>query len=119
MRGLDEPSRSDDVTFTALHSVERARPPGTFHRRYRRRGPRSHDALCRRRHRGEPIVSQILPQGGGPCQSGPDLPLIHDDVTIFHCNLRGFITNSPELEARLLIMDRRPLYYLFNRDVVE
>ena len=83
MRGFDEALRSDDVTFTALHSVERARPPGTFHRRYRRRGPRSHDALCRRRHRGASNVSQILPQGGGPCQSGPDLPLIHDDVTFF------------------------------------
>ena len=99
-----------EYSITAPHTVGCARPPCTRHsRRFRRRGPRSYDALSRRRHRREFVVSPVLPQGGGPCQSGLIPPLIHDDVTIFHCNIRGFITNSPELEARLLIMgDKRP-----------
>ena len=86
-----------------------ARPPCIrTSRRFRRRGPRSSDALLRRRHRRDLVVSPILPQGGGPCKSGPDPPLFHADVTIFHCNIRGFRSNSPELEARLMIMEKKP-----------
>ena len=87
------------------------RPPGTLlSRRFRRRGPRSQDALFRRRRRQRIDVSPVLPQSGGPCQSGPDPLFLHDisNITIFHCNLRGFITNSPELEARLILMEKSP-----------
>ena len=88
-----------------------ARPPCTLRsRRHRRRGPRSHDALLRRRHRHCIDVSPVLPQGGGPSQAGPFPPLTRDInfITIFHCNIRGFITNCSELDARLLLMESSP-----------
>ena len=95
--------------FTAPHFVGCPRPPGTHSsRRFRRRGPQSHDALFRRQRRLDIDVSPVLPQGGGSCQSGRDPSLSNDDVTIFHCNLRGFITNRPVLVVLLRIIDKRP-----------
>ena len=79
------------------------------HRRYHRRGPRFIEALLRKRRRQKVFVSPVLPQGGGPCESGPDPPFTYFDFTsIFHSNVRGFITNSPKLEAQLYLMDKRP-----------
>ena len=57
----------DTYTITALHSVDCARPPcPQKSRRFRRRGPRSRDAIIRRRQ-GCSVLLVLVPQGGGPC----------------------------------------------------
>ena len=104
----------DDCTIyekhlSALHLVECARPPCNENsRRFRRRGPRSEEALQRRRRHIGAALPVLLPQGGGPCQSGPDPPSINEYIYLFHCNIRGFTSNSPELEVRLMLMEKRP-----------
>ena len=86
--------------------MERARPPGTRHRRFRRRGPRSAEALLRRAG-GLHVNSSIpaLPVSGGPSQSGP-LPLssLCTPFSIFHCNVRGLLLKLTEVNARLKLM---------------
>ena len=67
----------DEHVFTALRLSESVRPPGLLHRRWRRQGPRSVDALARRTrapaaHAAPPVVRSCpaaSPHEGGPCKS--------------------------------------------------
>ena len=99
-----------EYSSTAL-LTDVVRPPGNIRKRNRRRGPRSSEALIRRslpRRIGEPVfenqVASVpctpMPRGGDPCESGSYPPSLNCSFTIFHCNIRGFLCNSAELEAR-------------------
>ena len=96
--------------------MERARPPGTRHRRLRRRGPRSAEALSRRV--SCLYVNSIipaLPESGGPSQSGP-LPLssLCTPFAMFHCNVRGLLLKLTEVNARLKLMPEKPTILCFT-----
>ena len=96
--------------------MERARPPGTRHRRFRRRGPRSAEGLLRRvggLHVNYSIP--VLPVSGGPSQSGP-LPLssLCTPFFIFHCNVRGLLFKLTEVNARLKFIPEKPSILCFT-----
>ena len=82
-----------------------------MHRRWRRRGPRSLDALTKRARAPAPSVvppvvrtSRVIPpRGGDPCQSGSVPPSIINCFTILHHNIRGFLSHKRELEILLSI----------------
>ena len=107
MRRCDEHLRKYGVTFTALHSLERAQPPGTSHRRYRRRGPRSSRALARRPNRILNVIDPV-PLGGGLRQSGPLPPVLARRFTILHCNVRGLLSQLSEVNTRIALMPNNP-----------
>ena len=79
-----------EIRTAALHLLDRERPPGTLHRRWRRRGPRSLDALSRRaRAPAARVVPPVVrtgrvvpPRGGDPCQSGSVPPSIINYFTM-------------------------------------
>ena len=84
------------IRSAALRLSDRERPPGFMHRRWRRRGPRSLDALIRRTRAPAatvvpPVVRPcrvVLPRDGGPCESGSAPPSIINCFTILHHNIR-------------------------------
>ena len=85
-----------------------ARPPCIrISRRFRRRGPRSSDALLRRRHRRDFDVSLILPQGGDPCKYGPDPFCSMLMLPFFIVTYVVLVRVNPELETRLMIMEKK------------
>ena len=94
------------IRITALRLSDRDRPPGYLHRRWRRRGPRSLDALARRSRalaaRFVPPVARTCPavflQDSGSCESGSVPPSIISCFTILHQNIRGFLFHKRELE---------------------
>ena len=100
-----------EIRIAALHLLDRERPPGYLHRRWRRRGPRSLDALARRsRPSAASVVPPVVranrvfsPHDGGPCESGSVPPSIINSFTILHHNIRGFLIHKRELEILLSI----------------
>ena len=90
------------------------RPPGIIiHRRARRRGPRSRDALLRRCRTQDGVSSPVvstMPRGGDLRESGSIPPTINCCFTIFHCNIRGFLSKAAELHARILMMAVLPSF---------
>ena len=91
--------------IAALHLSDRERPPRFLHRRWRRRYPRSFDALARRsRPPAASVVPRVVrtyrvfsPREGGPCESGSIPPSIINNFTILHHNIRGFLSHKREL----------------------
>ena len=88
------------------------RPPGSIiHRRVRKRGPRSREALLRRRRTQDGVSSPVvssMPQGGDLRESGSILLTNNCSFIIFHVNIRGFLSKAAELQARILMMPVRP-----------
>ena len=107
LRCRDEHLRSYGVIVTALHSLERARPPCTSHRRYRRRGLRSSRAIARRANRIQDDIDPV-PLGGGLCESGPLPPVLACCFAILHCNVRGLLSKLSEVNTRIARMPNKP-----------
>ena len=119
-----------DYSYTALHLVDCVRPPGTHHRRLRRRGPRSAEALLRRagglhanastlellggggRNKEEHVSS--MPLGGDSSQSESVPPLFTCCFTIFHCNTRGLFSKLAEINTRIALMLKKPSILCFT-----
>ena len=106
------------------------RHPGNFclHRRLRRRGPRSQAALLRRQshHYVSPTAdrtdsesSLILAPGEESCESDSISPAIGTDISILHCNIRGFASHRNELEVQLDLMPSKPYIIALNESFLD
>ena len=89
-------------SISALRASDRERPPGKVQKRFRRRGPRSNEALAVRHGAAASFRYRVAkPPGGDPCQSGSFLPACMHSFTFIHHNIRGFLSHKCELEVLL------------------
>ena len=85
------------------------RPPGSIHRRCRRRGPRSNEALLRRSRAPPCVPHQKVcstpgkPLGSDLCESKSALPC-SDYFSILNLNVHGFISHRAELEVHIALL---------------
>jgi hypothetical protein len=84
--------------------------PGRF--RMRRRGPRSMEAMGRRR-------AFVNSESCGPCPQVAELPWQCESLFVLHCNIRGLRSHKAELEASLSLLSPRPCIICLNETFLD
>ena len=57
--------------------------------------------------------------GDGLCQSRPLSPVESYNITILHCNIRGFLSHTTELEGRLTLLSYKPMIITLNETFLD